>query len=147
MGAVFATGVEPNPPDSRGYKVHTRQVPSVVAAVALATALAGPDRLPAQSFRRGEVEFNAMRRVEIPRGENYAVVVVQFFHHDEIAPDGRNVLVSTRDQKLVPARVLQLGPGDYCRVAFETAPRQSSYEVLYGGAGPDASVVPPWSAR
>ncbi|HUT94677.1 MAG TPA: PKD domain-containing protein [Thermoguttaceae bacterium] len=88
-----------------------------------------------------------MRRVDIPRGEDYTVVVVQFFHHDEIAPDGRNVLVSTRDQKLLPARVLQLGPGDYCRLAFETAPRQSSYEVLYGGAAPDASAVPPWTAK
>ncbi len=110
-----------------------RHLLSALTVVALATVWAWPDRLPAQSFRRGEVEFNAMRKVEIPRGEDYAVVVVQFFHHNEIAPDGRNLEVSVRDEKLVPARVLQLGPGDYCRLAFETAPRQSSYEVLYGG--------------
>ena len=124
-----------------------RHLLSALTVVALATVWAWPDRLRAQSFRRGEVEFNAMRKVEIPRGEDYAVVVVQFFHHNEIAPDGRNLVVSVRDEKLVPAQVLQLGPGDYCRLAFETAPRQSSYEVLYGGAAPDASAVPPWTAK
>jgi len=120
---------------------------AALAAVALATVGAWPDRVAAQSFRRAEVEFNAMRRVSIPRDEGYAIVVVQFFHHNEIAPDGRNVVVSALNEKLVPARVLQLGPGDYCRLAFQTARGQRSYDVLYGGAAPDASAVPPWTAK
>lgn len=120
---------------------------ATLAALALATVGARPDRVAAQSFRRAGVEFNAMRRVSIPRDETYAIVVTQFFHHGEIAPDGSNVVVSTPNEKLVPARVLQLGPGDYCRQAFQTVPRQSSYDVLYGGAAPDAGAVPAWTAK
>ncbi len=124
-----------------------RQVALTVASVALAALLVWPNRLPAQSFRRGGVEFHAMRTVEIPRDEDYSVVVVQFFHHGEISADGRNVVVSTLDRKLVPARVLQLGPGDYCRLAFQTVPRQKSYEVFYGGQIPEEGALPPWTNR
>ncbi len=125
-----------------------RHFASVLAAIAAAVGvLFGPGRLPAQSFRRAGVEFNALRKVEIPSDEDYAVVVVQFFHHNEIAPEGRNVVVSTRNEKLVPTRVLQLGPGDYCRLAFQTVGRQRTYEVLYGGPGPDEAAVPPWTAK
>jgi len=104
-------------------------------------------RVPAQSFRRGGVEFNAMRTAEVAADKNYSVVVAQFFHHGEISPDGRNVVVSTRDQKLVPSRVLQLGPGDYCRLAFQTVQGQSFYEILYGGEAPKEGVAPPWTAK
>jgi len=121
--------------------------PSVLVAVALAAALAWPGRLPGQSFRRGGVEFNAMRMVEVPQDKKYSVVVTQFFHHGEISADGRNVVVSAQNQKLVPTRVLQLGPGDYCRLAFETLAGQHSYEVLYGGCPPEEGVVPAWTNR
>lgn len=121
--------------------------PAVLAAAALAAALAWPGRLPGQSFRRGGVEFNAMRMVEVPQDKKYSVVVTQFFHHGEIAPDGHNVVVCTRDEKLVPARVLQIGPGDYCRLAFETIAGQYSYSVLYGGPPPEEGAVPSWTSR
>ncbi len=124
-----------------------RQTAGILVAWALAAALGQPARLPAQSFRREGVEFNAMRRVEAPQDKQYSVLVAQFFHHGEIADDGRNVVVSTRDQKLVPSRVLQLGPGDYCRLAFQTAEGQSSYEILYGGAPPPEDAVPKWTSR
>jgi PKD repeat protein len=43
---------------------------------------------------------------------------------------------------------LQLGPGDYCRLAFQTVPRQGSYEVFYGGeAPPPQDALPPWTSR
>ena len=45
--------------------------------------------------------------------------------------------------RLVPCRILQLGPGDYCRLAFQTIRGQKSYEVLYGGdAAPES---PEWT--
>ncbi|MFH1266988.1 MAG: PKD domain-containing protein [Planctomycetota bacterium] len=88
-----------------------------------------------------------MRTVNVPKDQKYSVVVVQFFHHGQISPDGKNVVVSTsaRGQKLVPARVLQLGPGDYCRLAFQTVRGQFSYEVLYGGEPPQEEAVPAWT--
>jgi PKD repeat protein len=123
------------------------QTASVFLVLALAVALGRPARLAAQSFRRGGVEFNAMRRVEAPQDKNYSVLVVHFFHHGEISADGRNVAVSARDQKLVPCRVLQLGPGDYCRLAFQTTEGPSSYEILYGGDPPAEDAVPKWTSR
>jgi len=118
-----------------------------LTVVALVTAPICPTRLAAQSFRRGGVEFEAMRTVDVPQDKNYSVVVAQFFHHGQISPDGRNVVVSAHDQKLVPARVLQLGPGDYCRLAFETVGGQFSYEVLYGGQPPEEGAVPAWTSN
>ena len=123
------------------------RTPSILAAAALAAAFVWPSRLPGQSFRRGGVEFNAMRRVEVAQDKKYSVVVTQFFHHGEISADGRNVVVSTRDEKLVPTRVLQFGPGDYCRLAFQTVEGQYSYAVLYGGPPPEEGAMPSWTSR
>lgn len=115
------------------------------SVLAAALGLLGVNSLWAQSFRRAGTEFNAMRVVSIPPGKSFAVVVTQFFHHGEIADDGRNVLVLAKNQKPVPSRVLQLGPGDFCRLAFQTVPGQNSYEVLYGGNAPDKDAVPAWA--
>ncbi len=89
-----------------------------------------------QSFRRAGAEFNALRTVNIPSGKSYSIVVTDFFHHGEIRPDGKNVIVTVRGGKPVPMRVLQLGPGDFCRLAFQPAQRKSGYEILYGGDPP-----------
>ena len=43
-------------------------------------------------------------------------------------------------------RVLQLGPGDFCRLAFQPVRGQSEYEILYGG-DPPTEALPPWTAR
>ena len=123
------------------------RTPLSVLAAAMAAVLLSFSRLPGQSFRRGGAEFNAMRKVTVPADKSYSVVVTQFFHHGEISPDGRNVAVATRNQKLVPVRVLQLGPGDYCRLAFQTDSGQKSYEVFYGGEPPAEDALPPWTNR
>ena len=93
----------------------------------------------AQSFRRGGTEFNAMRTVELGSSKSFAAVVTEFFHHGEIAPDGRNVVVAAKNQ-LVPCRVLQLGPGDFCRLAFQPIKGQTEYNILYGGDPPAEKV-------
>ncbi len=82
----------------------------------------------------------------VPAGKPYTVVVTEFFHHGEIRPDGRNVAVVAQNKELVPMRVLQVGPGDFCRLAFQTVAGQSAYEVLYGG-DPPTEKPPPWSCR
>ena len=124
-----------------------RQAPLATLGMAVSIVILWPHYLSAQSFRRGGVEFDALRKIDVPADKNYSVVVVQFFHHGKISPDGRNVVVSTRNQKLLPSQVLQLGPGDYCRLAFETAQGENSYEVLYGGDPPADGQVPPWTNK
>jgi PKD repeat protein len=117
-----------------------------VLAATLLSVVTLPDRLAAQSFRWGGTEFNALRKVNIPSDARYAIVVTQFFHHGEIAPDGKNVIVLTQDRKPVATRILQLGPGDYCRLAFETLALQRNYEIYYGGNPPSPDQVPGWKS-
>jgi tetratricopeptide (TPR) repeat protein len=100
----------------------------------------------AQTFRRLGTEFNAVRSVNVSAGKKYAVIVTQFFHHGEIREDCRNLVVFPKNvPKPVPARVLQNGPGDFCRVAFQTAEGQNQYEILYGGEPPKEE-MPKWTA-
>jgi PKD repeat protein len=122
-------------------RVARARLPAILVCAALA---ANP--LSAQSFRKSGTEFNAMRPVEIPADKDYSVAEVQFFHHGEISADGKNVLAFTRDQKPMPTRVLQLGPGDYCRLAFQTIEGQKSYELFYGGE-PPPDAIPPWTSQ
>ena len=122
--------------------------PTACVTLALALALTAPGELAAQTFRRAGTEFNAVRTVTIPPGKSYSVVVTQFFHHGQIREDGRNVAVAAvKGQKLVPSRVLQLGPGDYCRLAFQTVQGQNAYEVYYGGEPPEPDALPAWTSR
>ena len=101
----------------------------------------------AQSFKRGGVEFNALRSVGLPAGKPCSVAVTEFYHHGELKPDGSNLLVTTRAGQIVPSRVLQVGPGDFCRVAFQTAPGQGFYEILYGGDSVAAGTIPAWTTK
>ena len=84
----------------------------------------------------GGTEFNAVRPVDVPAERTYTIVVVEFLHHGEIRADGRNVVVAAQNKELVPFRILQLGPGDFCRLAFQTIKGQSEYEIFYGGEPP-----------
>jgi TolA-binding protein len=116
-----------------------------LAITVLVLALCGSGAA-GQAFRYGAAEFNASRMVAIPAGHAFSVVVADFFHHGQIAADGQNVVVLTRNRQRVPARLLQFGPGDFCRLAFETVRGQSEYEILYGGDAP-AETPPPWTSR
>ena len=99
-----------------------------------------------QSFRRAGVDFNAVRSIEIPAEKSYTIVVTTFFHHGEIRPDGKNVVVSARNRILVPIRVLEVGRGDFCRLAFQPIKGQKNYDIFYGGPVPEEP-LPPWTSR
>jgi PKD repeat protein len=88
-----------------------------------------------------------MREVFMPQGKTWNVVVVEFLTHGELAPDGRNLLVSSRTQQLAPSRVLQVGPGDFCRVAIQVIGGQREYEIFYGGEAVPEGVIPAWTNR
>lgn len=101
----------------------------------------------AQTFRRLGTEFAAMRSVVIGSGKKPAIVVVQFFHHGQLRDDGRNLAVVTKSGgRPAPSRVLQVGPGDYCRVAFQALEGQTAYEIFYGGEPPQEE-PPPWTSN
>jgi tetratricopeptide (TPR) repeat protein len=112
----------------------------------VAVVLFSTDRVSAQSFRRGGTEFNAVRSVAVPAGKPSSIVVAEFLHHGEIRPDGRNVVVAAQNKELVPFRILQLGPGDFCRLAFQTVKGQTEYDIFYGGE-PPAERPPAWTCR
>jgi len=111
----------------------------------LSAAVCAAGSAQGQSFRVAGTELNASRPVVIPPDKKFSVVVTEFYHHGQIAGDGRNVVVVTRDDKPVPVRILQLGPGDFCRLAFQTVEGQSSYRILYGGNPPAEDQIPPWT--
>lgn len=125
---------------SRAKHTATAMVALLVTALAATSA-------QSQAFRRGGTEFNALREVTIPAEESYSVVVTEFFHHQQIDAEGSNVMVFANDQKALPCRVLQLGPGDFCRLAFQAQGNEKAYEILYGGEPPADEEVPKWTNR
>lgn len=143
-GGKLAVGSAPGgPPTTAGAICRAGLVAAVGALVAFSGGLAWGQ---AQSFRRAGTEFNAVRSVSIPAGKLSPVAVVEFFHHGEIRPDARNVVVCTRQQALVPMRILQIGPGDFVRLAFQTVAGQSEYEIFYGGE-PPTEAMPAWTNK
>jgi len=60
------------------------------------------------------------------------VAVCAFYSGGMIQPDGRDIRVAAQGRDPVPHRVLQMGPGDFVRVAFALAPG--------GAAGPLAAL-------
>jgi len=101
---------------------------------------------PAQNFHRAGTELFAVRPVAVPPGKTYAVLVTEFLHHGQINPEGTNVVAAARNGRLAPVEVLQLGPGDFCRVAIQTLPGQTQYELFYGGE-PPTEELPASTAR
>jgi TolA-binding protein len=86
------------------------------------------------------------RRVRVPaRLPRPAVVFCEFFAHGQLSPRGENLSVTDGNRNPVPWRILQAGPGDFCRVAFQTVPREDSYTITYGGKKAPP-VSPEWTA-
>lgn len=102
---------------------------------------------PAQNFRHAGVEFEARREVSLQGGSNPSVAVCEFYHHGLIQGDGANfAVIESRGGKPVPARVLQLGPGDFCRIAFQPEENRTEYELFYGGPAPQPEAIPKWTS-
>jgi tetratricopeptide (TPR) repeat protein len=96
--------------------------------------LAAAGTLPAQEFWGAGQTFTAVRRVTLPPGIAVpGVLVAEFLAHGELAADGSNLAVYDGTDHVVPWRVLQAGPGDICRVAFQTHPHIRDYRIFYGG--------------
>ncbi|NMC21385.1 MAG: hypothetical protein GYA33_13315 [Thermogutta sp.] len=99
-----------------------------------------------QNFRRGGQEFPYLRPIALPPDVSAPIAVVEFYHHGAIQSDGKNVIVTTGNE-LPPMRVLQVGPGDFCRLAFQTVSTRSPYEILYGGPAFPDDRRPAWTTE
>jgi TolA-binding protein len=85
-----------------------------------------------------------VRTVQLPSGgAPPEVVVTEFYTQGELRPDARNLAVS-HEGRPVPWRLLQVGPGDFCRVAFRTVRGGKVYKICYGGPAPEKK-SPPWT--
>ena len=107
--------------------------------------VASPFPTHGQTYRHAGTEFEAVRHVVVPPEKELAIGMAEFHHHGLLDEDGRNVLVLTADRKPLATRLLQRGPGDFCRVAFETSGQQRQYLLFYGGSPPRADAVPEWT--
>lgn len=103
----------------------------------------------------GGSDFRQRRTVEIAQDSSFpTVVVAEFFAQGDLDSRGANLAVHG-GKGPVPWRILQVGPGDFCRLAFQTTRGQSRYFIYYGGTGNDKpqnepaakpTVSPPWTA-
>ncbi|MGO9464047.1 MAG: PKD domain-containing protein [Isosphaeraceae bacterium] len=86
------------------------------------------------------------RRVQVPQAAAVPeVVVTEFFTHGELDERAGGLAVFDGRRNAVPWRVLQVGPGDFCRVAFQTVPKERLYKICYGGKG-EAPRSPDWTS-
>ncbi|MFO7901147.1 MAG: PKD domain-containing protein [Pirellulaceae bacterium] len=86
------------------------------------------------------------RQVSVkPRAQEVPpIVTTRFFTHGAVDADSAAVAVYARREQ-VPSRVLQIGPGDLLRVAFETRKSEIRYHIYYGGAAA-TTPSPDWTA-
>jgi hypothetical protein len=100
----------------------------------------------AQEADRPDQRAFYQRKVQIPPREALpAVVTTEFLTHGELDEKAETLAVYDARHEPVPWRVLQAGPGDCCRIAFQTAPRQHLYKIYYGPRAP--KIKPPaWTA-
>ncbi len=88
--------------------------------------------------------FEIRRLVRFEAGSRNVppIVVVEFLGHGQLKAHAANMAVFDHDGQ-VPWKVLQAGPGDFCRVAFQTSPKSTLYQIYYGGTQTETS--PAWS--
>jgi len=71
--------------------------------------------------------------VATPVGQKGGEVAVATFYTGGLArPGGADVRVAVQGRRLIRHRVLQAGPGDLLRVAFEVLPSLNRYYIYYG---------------
>lgn len=147
------------PPSRVGLPVANAERAAILAAVAFGVGVAlflSARPAAAESWRHAGTELDAKRTVVAEAAEPRPIMVVEFLHQGLVRlnenkssggdgiPSG-NLVVVAKNNRLVPARILQLGPGDLCRLAFETIAGQNSYDIFYGGRPPKAELLPKWT--
>ena len=158
MPVDYATTLRPRWPSRRrrprqsllGSRSPSRA--SLVAALIIGLSGSG-GFLRAQEIGRtaresGEAEQRTyyQRKVQVPQHATLpAVVMTEFFTHGELDERAESLAVYDGRHEPVSWRILQVGPGDYCRIAFQTTPKQHLYKIYYGGKA-EARKPPAWTS-
>ena len=126
--------------------------------IAVALLLVLPTALfAAETFPAGGGNFKAKREIKVPAAsEKAAIIVTAFLHEGLIATSekgdprltnvGRSIIVLDKRRKPVPFKILQLGPGDFCRLAIQAVEKNDEYNIFYGAETPTPLEVPPWTS-
>ena len=131
-----------------------RSLPRALLVAALIIGLSGSSGfLRAQEIgptphESGEAEQRAyyQRKVQVPLHATLpAVVMTEFFTHGELDEKAESLAVYDGRHEPVSWRILQVGPGDYCRIAFQTTPKQHLYKIYYGGKA-ETRKPPAWTS-
>ena len=77
-----------------------------------------------------------------PAGE---AAVCAFFTGGLAKPDGSDIRVAMKGRTLTGHRVLQMGPGDFVRLAFAAVPDETRYYIYYGN--PKAPTPDAWEPK
>jgi TolA-binding protein len=111
-----------------------------VWALAIGPNLSGQEpKEPAPGPTETESGLVYQRKVQLPQGSALpGIIMTEFFSQGALEPRGANLAVYDNRNSPVPWRILQSGPGDFCRIAFQIVPRQHVYKIYYGG-----KVAPP----
>lgn len=101
-----------------------------------------------QRYRWHDEDFQYRRVVALPAGMETVpeVIVAEWFSHGAVKPEAGDMVVYA-SKELVPRQVLQRGPGDFARVAFEPVAGESRYYLYYGGPDNKQVNVPEWTSR
>ncbi len=131
----------PNP-----CQTHLR-VPGVAVLSALCVLFGALQaQLGAQVARWQEPGWEFRRTVQLAAGDRPAVVVTDFYGHGAIGSATTGIAVYAKNQP-VPLRILQVGAGDYCRLAFQTLGETDQYHIYYGGVLQNRRAhIPAWTA-
>ena len=112
--------------------------PLVVMFISVSTLVA-----QRQTWQDEAFEYRC-RAILSSDANNVAVVVCEFYSHGAIGPETPAVAVYQLG-KQTPSRILQTGPGDLCRIAFQTLKGRGDYQIYYGAARA-TDAVPVWTA-
>lgn len=117
---------------------------AILASVSL--ILAPGDASSAWQRRAWQDDGLPLRRTVIVPGTDPPppIVVTEFFGHGAIGAKQQRIAVYC-GKRQVPARIMQTGRGDFCRVAFQPNGSQDrQFQVYYGGQPARGGPPPPW---
>ena len=107
---------------------------AISAAIVVVQFLCVYPTIAAESYAVGDARYKAVRNITTTKDSKTAIVVANFYHHGLIEKATDVVCVAKTGRTVVPTRLLQVGPGDFCRVAFCTIEKCSDYYIYYGHA-------------
>ena len=102
-----------------------------VAIIVVCVLLAGAEA-HASAWREGPCHFR--RPVDITPGNRSDAATVSFYHGGRAKPDGSDIRVYAEDGTKAAHAILQAGPGDFVRLAFQYDGKPSRYYIYYGNA-------------